>query len=210
MFVLGITGGIGTGKSTVASIFRAAGIPVIDADAIAHELTSSPGETTGKIARALGSDLLDADGALDRERVASLAFTNKRFLDSLSAIIHEDVIRTMDEKLEQGRRNKAKVMALDVPLPVKRGFLDVCDQVWTVTANKDLRLKRLLRRGMDEAEAERRMMVQMTREEYSALAAHEIDNNGSLIELEEQVLRLLRDELGQRGIQVPGLSNPPA
>ncbi|NLA95385.1 MAG: dephospho-CoA kinase [Clostridiaceae bacterium] len=209
MFVLGITGGIGTGKSTVASILRAVGIPVIDADAIAHELTLSAGGTTGKIAQALGSDLLDADGALDRERVASLAFTNKRFLDTLSAIIHEDVIRAMDEKLEQARRNKTKVIALDVPLPVKRGFLDVCDQVWAVNSSRDLRLKRLQRRGMDEAEAERRMLVQMTREEYGALAVHEIDNNGSLIELEDRVLQLLRDELGQRGIQVPGLASAP-
>ena len=206
MFVLGITGGIGTGKSTVASILRAAGIPVIDADAIAHELTLSRGETTEKIAQALGGDLLDADGALDRERVASLAFTNKRFLDSLSAIIHEDVIRAMDEKLEQGRRNKAKVMALDVPLPVKRGFLDVCDQVWAVTADEETRLKRLERRGMDAVEAGRRMKVQMTRQEYRELATHEIDNNGSLAALEESVLLLLGKELGQRGIPVPGLS----
>lgn len=210
MFVLGITGGIGTGKSTVASILRAAGIPVIDADAIAHELTLSAGGTTERIAAALGSDLLTADGALDRERAAGLAFSNKGFLDSLSAIIHQDVIQAMDAKLEKARKNRVKVVALDVPLPVQRGFLDVCDQVWAVTARKELRLERLLRRGMDEAEAERRMKVQMTPDEYRELAAHEIDNSGSLIELEEQVLRLLGEELGQRGIQVPGLSNPQA
>lgn len=208
MFVVGITGGIGTGKSTVASIMRAAGIPVIDADAIAHELTLSAGETTEKIAAALGPDLLDENGALDRQRAASLAFSNKGFLDRLSAIIHQDVIRTMDEKLEEARKKKIKVIALDVPLPVERGFLDVCDQVWAVTAQRELRLARLRRRGMDEAEAERRIKVQMTRDEYRDLAAHEIDNSGSLIELEEQVLGLLREELGQRGIQVPGLSNP--
>lgn len=208
MFVVGITGGIGTGKSTVASIMRAAGIPVIDADAIAHELTLSAGETTERIAAALGPDLLDENGALDRQRAASLAFSNKDFLDRLSAIIHQDVIRTMDEKLEEARKKKVKVIALDVPLPVERGFLDVCDQVWAVTAQMELRLARLRRRGMDEAEAERRIKVQMTRDEYRDLATHEIDNSGSLIELEEQVLGLLREELGQRGIQVPGLSNP--
>ncbi len=206
MFVIGITGGIGSGKSTVASIVRAAGIPVIDADVIAHELTEVAGETTGRIAAALGSDLLDAGGALNRKRVAALAFSNKPFLDKLSAIIHQDVIRAMDERLEEARQKGIKAIALDVPIPVERGFLDVCDQVWAVTADEETRLKRLERRGMDAVVAGRRMKVQMTRQEYRELATHEIDNNGSLAALEESVLLLLGKELGQRGIPVPGLS----
>lgn len=204
MFVIGITGGIGTGKSTVASILRSVGIPVIDADSIAHALTSEAGATTRKIADALGGELLWEDGSLDRKRVAGRAFSDKRFLDRLSAIIHEDVVRTMDERLRELEEKKTKVAALDVPLPVKRGFLDVSDQVWTVASDRELRLERLARRGMEEAEALRRMQVQMTREEYRDLAHHEIVNDGSLIELEREVLELLRQELGQRGIPFKG------
>ena len=207
MFILGITGGIGAGKSTVASIIRALGIQVIDADAIAHQLTSTPGPTTERIASELGDHLLDSEGALDRAGVASLAFSNKRFLDELSALIHQDVISAMDRILEEAKAGKVKAMALDVPIPVKRGFLDVCDQIWVVTADKSVRLARLERRGMDVAEAERRMGVQMTDEEYRALADHEIVNNAGLFELEKQVRKLLRDELRHRGIKIPGLAD---
>ena len=206
MFVIGITGGIGSGKSTVASILRAAGIRIIDADAIAHDLTASAGPTTASIAQALGPEVLAADGTLNRRHVADLAFTHKRILDSLSAIIHQDVIKTIDSRLAEEREKKTQVLALDVPIPVKRGFLDVCDQVWVVTADRDIRLERLRLRGMEEAEALRRMQVQMTDEEYRELAAHEIENKGKLPQLEDRVHALLREELGQRGIPLPGLS----
>lgn len=206
MFVLGITGGIGTGKSTVAMILRAWGLPVIDADAIAHELTSRAGETTAKIAFQLGDAFLDDKGALDRRKVAAIAFSQKKILDQLSAIIHQDVVRVMDERLEEARRKKIKALVLDVPIPVERGFLDVCDQVWAVTARRDIRLERLGLRGMSQEEAIRRMSVQMTPEEYADLAAHVIENNGSLLDLENQVGSLLELELGRRGIPVPGLA----
>lgn len=184
---------------------RALGIQVIDADAIAHQLTSGPGETLEKIASVLGEGLLDERGGLDRAKVAALAFSDKRFLDTLSGIVHEEVIRSIDEQLEEARERKVQAIALDVPIPVQRGFLDVCDQVWTVTADQAIRLGRLQKRGMDPAEALRRMEIQMTPDEYRAIASHEIVNNGTLIELEERVRALLMAELGERGIRIPGL-----
>ena len=206
MFVIGITGGIGSGKSSVARILRVLGIPILDADAIAHELTAVQGETNEAIAQALGPKVLREDGSLDRAYLADLAFSNKRVLDSLSAIIHQEVIKTMEERLDQEKARKTKVLALDVPIPVKRGFLDICDQVWTVMADQEIRLARLQQRGMDRAEALRRTQVQMTPEEYRELADHEIDNNGSLLDLEERVKALLKEELAQRGISLPGLA----
>ena len=206
MFVIGITGGIGSGKSSVARILRVLGIPILDADAIAHELTAVQGETNQAIAQALGPKVLREDGSLDRSYLADLAFSNKRVLDSLSAIIHQEVIKTMEERLDQEKARKTKVLALDVPIPVKRGFLDICDQVWTVMADQEIRLARLQQRGMDRAEALRRIQVQMTPEEYRELADHEIDNNGSLLDLEERVKALLKEELAQRGISLPGLA----
>ena len=206
MFVIGITGGIGSGKSSVARILRVRGIPVLDADAIAHELTAVQGETNQAIAQALGPKVLREDGSLDRPYLADLAFSNKRVLDSLSAIIHQEVIKTMEARLDQEKAKKTKVLALDVPIPVKRGFLDICDQVWTVRADQEIRLARLQQRGMDRAEALRRIEVQMTPEEYRELADHEIENNGSFLDLEERVEALLREELAQRGISLPGLA----
>ncbi|NLA81640.1 MAG: dephospho-CoA kinase [Clostridiaceae bacterium] len=206
MFVIGITGGIGSGKSSVARILRVLGIPILDADAIAHELTAVQGETNQAIAQALGPEVLRKDGSLDRPYLADLAFSNKRVLDSLSAIIHQEVIKTMEDRMDQEKARKTKVLALDVPIPVKRGFLDICDQVWTVRADQEIRLARLQQRGMDRDEALRRIQVQMTPEEYRELADHEIENNGNLLELEERVKTLLKEELAQRGISLPGLA----
>lgn len=205
MFILGVTGGIGTGKTTVASLLRSVGVQVIDADRIAHELTNTKGETPERIAAALGDDTVREDGSLDRQRVAELAFTNKRVLDTLSAIVHEEVVRAMDAQIEEAQRKKIKVIALDVPIPVNRGFLDVADEIWAISADDDTRILRLLKRGMDEKEAKRRIAVQMTREEYRDLAHVEIENNGSLIDLEEKVFSRLREALSERGIQLPAL-----
>lgn len=205
MFILGVTGGIGTGKTTVASLLRSVGVQVIDADRIAHELTNTKGETPERIAAALGDDTVREDGSLDRQRVAELAFTNKRVLDTLSAIVHEEVVRAMDAQIEEAQRKKIKVIALDVPIPVKRGFLDVADEVWAIAADDDTRIARLLKRGMDEKEAKRRIAVQMTRKEYRDLAHVEIENNGSLIDLEEKVFSRLREALSERGISLPAL-----
>lgn len=205
MFILGVTGGIGTGKTTVASLLRSVGVQVIDADRIAHELTNTKGEIPERIATALGDDTIREDGSLDRKRVAELAFTNKRVLDTLSAIVHEEVVRAMDAQIEEAQRKKIKVIALDVPIPVNRGFLDVADEIWAISADDDTRILRLLKRGMDEKEAKRRIAVQMTREEYRDLAHVEIENNGSLIDLEEKVFSRLREALSERGIQLPAL-----
>ncbi len=205
MFVLGITGGIGSGKSTVASICRAAGLTVIDADQIAREVTEKPSETTRYIEEIFGSEIIREDGALDRQRMSNLVFNDKRFLDKLSSIIHEKVIDIMEERLCEAEKKKIKAVVLDVPIPVKRGFIDLCDQIWTVFADPEIRKNRLLKRGMSEHDIERRMRVQMSPEEYRKIAQHEITNNGTFQELEHQVQSLLKQELGIRGIPIPGL-----
>ncbi|NMA18412.1 MAG: dephospho-CoA kinase [Clostridiaceae bacterium] len=205
MFVLGITGGIGSGKSTVAAICRTVGLPVIDADLISHELTGESSETTRLLEEVFGSKIIREDGALDRQRMSDLVFHDKRYLDKLSAIIHEQVIKTMEERLREAEKKKTKAIVLDVPIPVKRGFVDLCDQIWTVFADSEIRKNRLLKRGMSIHDIERRMRVQMSPEEYRKIAHHEICNNGTFQELEEQVHTLLKQELGIRGIPIPGL-----
>lgn len=205
MFVLGITGGIGSGKSTVAAICRTAGLLVIDADQIAHEVTEEPSETTRRLEEVFGSEVIRENGTLDRQRMSDLVFRDKRFLDKLSAIIHEQVIYIIEERLREAEKRKTKAVVLDVPIPVKRGFIDLCDQIWAVSADPEIRKSRLLKRGMSEHDIERRMRVQMSPEEYRKIAQHEISNNGTYHELEHRVHALLKQELGMRGIFIPGL-----
>ena len=205
MFVLGITGGIGTGKTTVASIVKAAGIPVLDADQISHELTSNPGPTLDKVFAAFGEELKNEAGTLDRSKMADVVFHNKRALDQLESIIHEDVMNYIIAELEEARKNKVRVIALDVPIPVKHGFLDQADLVWVVTCSEEKRINRLIRRGLSREDAERRLAIRMTDAEYEAVGDFVISNDGSLEELYKKVREQLKFELESRGIKLAGL-----
>lgn len=202
MFVLGITGGIGCGKSTVAALCRDAGLPVIDADELSRQVTAAGGAALPELVERFGASIVDASGALDRARMARLVFQDRRALDALSAIVHTfvlDAIRQMVTRMEE-RRQRAVV--LDVPIPVKHGFLDLCSQVWVVWADDDTRMQRLRQRGMDETEARRRMAMQMSRDEYVAIADQVIENDGSLDDLKAKVHELLVQELKERGIRI--------
>jgi len=129
-------------------------------------------------------------------------FSNRTTLDKLSAIIHRQVLAEIAEELDKEREKGTKVIVLDVPIPVKRGFLDICNQVWVVSANEDVRLERLENRGMSIEDAKRRMNMQMTREEYEELADIVLVNNGDENILKEQVDIHIREELEKRGIRI--------
>jgi dephospho-CoA kinase len=202
MFVIGITGGIGCGKSTVAGICRTAGLPVIDADAISRDVTAAGGAAMPEIIEAFGSGAADPHGALDRQAMARKVFQNHKALDRLSQIIHRHVIDQMGREVSRLADKKTRAVVLDVPIPVKSGFLDLCDQVWVVWADDEVRLARLEARGMEREEARRRMAMQMSRDEYVRLADQLLENNGDEAELAARVRRLLEEELGQRGIRM--------
>lgn len=205
MFILGVTGGIGCGKSTVAALLKEAGLAVLDADVISHELTAPQGKSLPTIVEAFGPDILAEDGSLSRQEMARLVFQDKKQLDRLSGIIHRDVLEEIGLRLDQLSEKKVQAVALDVPLPVKHGFLDRCDQVWCVWADEKIRLNRLFLRGLSREEAELRIRVQLTEEEYRKLSTHMIFNNGDLSDLRVKVQGLLESELQSRGIAYQSL-----
>lgn len=202
MFVLGITGPIGSGKSTVSHIFKEKEILVLDADQISRDVTASEGAAISEIEEAFGPKSINADRSLNRKYMADVVFKDNRKLDQLSAIIHKHVFIEMDKVLEEQKQLKTKLVVLDVPIPVNKGFVDHCDQIWSVTCEDHIRLARLLDRGMSKEDALRRIAVQMTNDEYSALGDHVIDNSGTLDELNEAVNALIKSELNERGIRV--------
>jgi dephospho-CoA kinase len=202
MYVIGITGGIGSGKSTVAARVAARGVPVLDADAISHEVTAAGGRAMEEIAAAFGKRAVRSDGALDRRGMAQLVFKERPALDRLSAIVHRHVLAVMGERLAAMKEKGAKAVALDVPIPVKTGFLDLCDAVWVVHASEAARISRLAARGMKEDEARRRIAVQIPEEEYLALADEVLENEGDLDALTRRVDALLEEALGERGIRL--------
>lgn len=202
MFVLGITGGIGCGKSTVSGYFRDRGVMVLDADEISRQVTNVGGVALPEIAELLGPRAITAQGALNRKYVASLVFSEKKKLDKLSSIIHRYVLSTIAEEIAKAAEKKVKLVVLDVPIPVRHGFVDVCNQIWVVSTRDDIRLERLVLRGMDRDDARKRMAMQMTREEYEELADIVLENDGTIDELIEKVEKAVVQELNERGIRI--------
>lgn len=200
MFIIGITGGIGSGKSTVAAILRTAGIDIVDADQISHTVTAPGGSAVADIIDIFGTDILDENGAIDRKKLANIVFSDRKKLDQLSLIIHSEVISEIGKRIKQLTAAGKKVVALDVPIPVEHGFIDRCDTIWSVYTPEPIRIKRLLERGLSEDEAQRRISMQLTREEFQKLSDKEIINDDNFDTLHLRVKQLLEQELGARGI----------
>jgi dephospho-CoA kinase len=196
---VGLTGGIGTGKSTVARMLAARGAVVVDADAIVHRL-QAPGEPLlAEIASAFGAEILDARGALDRPRLAERIFRDPVERQRLNAIVHPKVAAQMAAELAEARRSGAPLVVVDIPLlfetrpreraAVRAGF----DATVLVACSREQQIERTVARdGCPRAEAERRVAAQMPIEEKRALADHVIDNSGSLADTERQVDALWR------------------
>ncbi len=209
-FVIGITGGIGCGKSTAAACFQKLDIPVLDADRLSHEATAPDGLALDEIRATFGDQFFTKEGALDRHLLAQHVFQDRNALDQLSNIVHRQVVAQLLEGVALAKKKRQPVICLDVPIPVKEGFLNLADFVLVIWASEEERLKRLAKRGMPEAEARRRMALQMTEEEYRAIGNLCLENNGSLEDLEQQIHQFIRQELHQRGIRIPLPSNASA
>lgn len=200
MFVLGITGGIGSGKSTVSKYLADKGLIVIDADEISRQVTDVGGIAVPAIEEVFGKRAVKDDGSLNRKYVSGVVFKDKTKLDVLSTIIHKYVLDKMESDIQRYREKGVKCVVLDVPIPVNR-FAAMCNQIWVVTCDDDIRLSRLEGRGMDREDAQRRIAMQMTNDEYISLGEFSIDNSGSMEDTVKQVDVLIERELNGRGIR---------
>ncbi len=201
MFILGITGGIGSGKSTVSGILRDRGLLVLDADEISRDVTEAGGRAMPQIAEVFGPRAVTSTGAMNRKYMSSLVFNDKAKLDLLSSMIHAFVFQEMEARAEKEREKGTKCIVLDVPIPVNK-FTAMCNQVWVVICDEEVRLARLAKRGLDPEEAKRRIAMQMSDDEYCELGDHVIDNSWDLDKLNENVDKLIKEQLHARGIRI--------
>jgi dephospho-CoA kinase len=186
MILVGLTGGIGSGKSTVSSMLRNLGAVVIDADAIVHELQQPGQPLLAELADAFGAEILDAEGRLDRASLASRAFADATTLERLNKIVHPAVGKEMAARLE-AQRETDSVVVLDIPLLVENPREGLCGTL-VVDIPTDLAVERLVEfRSMKRDDAEARIAKQASREARRAIADRVIDNSGDLASLERQV-----------------------
>jgi dephospho-CoA kinase len=200
MLMVGLTGGIGAGKSTVAGLLAARGAVVIDADLIAREVVEPGTQTLAKLVERFGPEILHADGSLDRPKLAAVAFVDDETRKELEAITHpaigEEFLRRVAEA------PPGAVVIHDVPLLVesKRGFEYAC--VIVVEAPLELRLDRLEARGVERDDARRRIGLQASDEDRRKVATWVVDNAGDLAHLEKQVADIWID-LERRAAEAP-------
>ncbi|WP_327045201.1 dephospho-CoA kinase [Microbispora sp. NBC_01189] len=192
MLKVGLTGGIGSGKSEVSRRLAARGAVVVDADKIAREVVEPGTPGLAQIVAAFGEGVLRPDGALDRERLGSIVFADTEKLRVLNGIVHPKV----GERSEQLQREAPDdaVVVYDVPLLAENNLAPLYDVVIVVDTPDDVRLERLLRsRGMPEADARARIAAQASREDRLRIADIVIANEGSLDQLEAQVDKVWQD-----------------
>lgn len=202
MFILGITGGIGTGKSTVSRMLSAVGLSVIDADQISHDVTADGGRALPDIRELLGDSVFSTDGELYRPQVAGLIFQNHRLLDRYSYLVHRHIFAEIEARLAELEKDKVKACVLDVPIPVKEGFLDRCSYVIAIETAYDLRMQRLIDRGMELEDAKRRIQSQLLPESYRDIANMVLENNGTEEELYEKLKINVFPLFATRGIRL--------
>jgi dephospho-CoA kinase len=185
VFMVGLTGGIGSGKSTVAALLVARGAIVIDADAIAREVVEPGTPALAALVERFGADILRSDGSLDRAALAAKAFVDDESRAALEAITHPAIGEEFLRRVADAP--KGSVVVHDVPLLVesKRGF--DYGAVIVVEAPREVRLRRLEARGIARADAEARMAAQASDEQRRAVATWVLDNAGDLAALERQV-----------------------
>lgn len=193
--IIGITGGIATGKSTVTNYIRSKGYPVIDADNLVHELQAKGGPLYMVLVAQLGQDILAPSGELDRKRLSERFFSDNQLRQELSGL-QNDIIRRELLLRRDGLLARHDVIFMDIPLLFELDYHKEVDCVWFVSLDAERQLKRLKERnGYTTDQAKRRIAAQLSLERKKRLAHVIIDNSGTLAETYQQLDRLL-DELG--------------
>ncbi|MEU3303844.1 dephospho-CoA kinase [Streptomyces sp. NPDC006678] len=189
MLKVGLTGGIGAGKSEVSRLLVSYGAVLIDADKIAREVVEPGTPGLAAVVEAFGPEILTPEGTLDRPRLGSIVFADADRLAQLNAIVHP-LVGARSAELEAAA-GQDSVVIHDVPLLAENGLAPLYDLVVVVDAAPDTQLERLVRlRGMTESEARARMAAQATREQRREIADLVIDNDGPLAALEPQVRKV--------------------
>lgn len=189
MKIIGITGGIGAGKTTVCDEMKKCGAEIVDADKIARQVVQKGMPALKELEDEFGKDVLTIDGELNRKKLADMVFSDERKLKVLNSITHKYIL---DEMKMRVNKSESEVVVLDVPLLFQCDFPIKCDLTIAVIADSETRLQRIMKRdGVEKSEAEARMSKQLTDEEYSSLADICFNNDGDMKKIREFAKKII-------------------
>jgi len=192
MVVIGVTGGVGTGKSTVAKMFQRLGAVVLDADAITHQLMEPKRLAWRAIVKTFGESILNDDQTINRRGLAAVVFSDEQRRKRLEGIVHPRVLRAIRHELRHLRRSRGiRAVVVDVPLLVEAGAEDLVDALVVVTAPPEAQRERLKRQhGWSDEEISKRIGAQWELSAKAALADHVVDNSDGVDVTRTQVKRI--------------------
>ena len=190
--IIGLTGSIASGKSTVAKMIHAYGLPIVDADVVARQVVEPGRPTLKKIAEVFGQDVITAEGTMDRAKVGSIIFHDEAMRKQLNSIIHpairEEMIRQRDEFISYGEKN----VFMDIPLLFESKLEHFVEKIIVVSVSEEVQLSRLMaRNGLTEDEAKARIATQMPVKEKESLADAVINNDDTLEQTAIQLQNIL-------------------
>lgn len=196
MRIIGLTGSIACGKSTVAAVLRDMGAAIIDGDQLSHQVTAPGGCDLPAIRQTFGDKVFHPDGTLDRRALGALVFGDDAAREKLNAIVHPLVIDMTRQQIHQARQAGAEVCVLDVPLLFETGMDALCHRVWCVWLPQEVQLQRLMARdGFTREEALARLRSQLSADEKAARAEIVIDTSGSMDYTKAMLPALFAQEL---------------
>ncbi len=193
MISIGITGGIGSGKSTVSGYLSSLGYTVIDADRISHEITAKGSSLLPRLSAVFGEHIISETGELDRKALAAIVFADSEKNNKLKAIVTSSVISAMlDRKNELKKEGTDDIVFFDIPLLFETGCEFLCDYIWVIAADLDVRIRRIMKRdGATYAEILSRINSQMSQDEKIKKADEVLFNNENETSLKAKVERLI-------------------
>jgi dephospho-CoA kinase len=184
--VIGVTGGIGSGKTTVSNILSSLGAKVIEADKISRDIMRKGHRVFDEIVDYFGEDILDEKGELVRRKIADIAFNSEEKLKALNDITHKYI--SIEIKNEIKKCNNEDTVVVDAAIPLENGFIDVSDEIWFVTADRDIRIDRVMERNnLTYSKVMDIIKIQPDDDYYISISDIIIYNNGNYKELEEKV-----------------------
>jgi dephospho-CoA kinase len=189
--VIGLTGGMGSGKSTVSQIMSELGAVIIDADKVGHEAYQANTKTWKDVVAAFGNEVVAQDGSIDRKKLGAIVFGNPGQLERLNRIVHPRMFEMMKERIERYHKEGEKVVVLDAAILFEANWTPLVDEVWVVIASEPVVVARAVARtGLPEEQIRSRLHSQMLDEERIKRASKVIHNDGSVDDLRAQVKKL--------------------